>query len=110
MSKKASIAEMKRALDPIAEPYQTRADKETVPDQKGKIRTENSDPFTSKPIESKIPRGQRGGFQKLTISMPGEMLFQLKTIGARRKAAGGKDCDTSALIRESLAEWIIKQN
>lgn len=60
-------------------------------------------------IESNIPRGQRGDFLKLTITMSGEMLVALKTVGMNRKAEGAKDCDTSALIREAVSEWIKNQ-
>jgi hypothetical protein len=61
-----------------------------------------------KPIEANIPRGQRADFLKITSTMPGDMLVALKTIGMKRKAEGQKDCDTSALIREALLEWINK--
>jgi hypothetical protein len=62
-----------------------------------------------KPIEANIPRGQRAEFLKITITMPADMLSALKTTGMKRKATGAKDCDTSALIREAVLEWLSKQ-
>lgn len=60
-------------------------------------------------IEANVPRGERSSFLKLTITMPADMLAALKTVGMQRKAEGMKDCDTSALIREALTQWIDRQ-
>lgn len=66
-----------------------------------------------KPVEvsdSKIPRGQRAEFLKVTITMPADLLVAIRSIGLDRKATGAKDCDTSSLIREGMTDWINKQN
>lgn len=60
-------------------------------------------------IEANVPRGERSDFLKLTITMPSDMMTAIKVAGMKRKATGMKDCDTSALIREAVSEWLKRQ-
>lgn len=55
--------------------------------------------------EGQIPRGERGDFLKTTLTLPADMLGELRALGMRRKAAKQKDTDTSALVREALADF-----
>jgi hypothetical protein len=59
-------------------------------------------------VETNVPRGERAGFLKVTITLPPEMLIALRNIGIKRKSEGKKDTDVSSLIRESLATFIFQ--
>lgn len=52
------------------------------------------------------PRGQRGDYLKVTITLPPEMISSLKQLGIERKLSGDKDFDVSSLIRESLENFL----
>ena len=54
-------------------------------------------------------RGQRGGFLKLTITMPAEMLTELKMLGMKRRTGGEKDTGVSELIREAVSDLLAKE-
>jgi hypothetical protein len=54
------------------------------------------------------PRGERSNFLKITMTIPGELLADLRALGMKRKLAGQKDTDTSALVREALIEFLEK--
>lgn len=56
--------------------------------------------------EANVPRGERAGFLKVTITLPPEMLIALRNIGIKRKSERKKDTDVSSLIRESLVTFI----
>lgn len=60
--------------------------------------------------EKQIPRGERGNFLKTTITISAEMLTELRALGMKRKAAKQKDTDTSALIREAIADLLIRDH
>lgn len=100
MGKKASLATLNRELNSSA-PVN-----EAITTQQKKSSKEYKPMPTDQPV---IPRGQRGDFQKLTITMPSSMLISLKTVGLHRKAAGNKDCDSSSLIREAVQIWLGNQ-
>lgn len=51
-------------------------------------------------------RGERGGFLKTTVTLPADMLFQLRTIGLRRRAAGEKDTGVSEMVRDAVAAYL----
>lgn len=51
-------------------------------------------------------RGERGGFLKLTITMPPELVLRLKQHGAERRIMGEKNCDTSSLIRSAVKKYL----
>lgn len=55
-----------------------------------------------------LPRGERADFLKITMTIPGELLSELRALGMKRKILGQKDTDTSALIREALIEFLEK--
>jgi len=54
-------------------------------------------------------RGERGGFLKVTITLPPNTLADLKRLGIERKLQGQKDTDVSSLIRESLKIFFESQ-
>lgn len=54
------------------------------------------------------PRGERSDFLKITLTIPGDLLIELRSLGMKRKVAGLKDTDTSALVREALIEFLHK--
>ena len=51
-------------------------------------------------------RGNRGDFERLTITMSPEMVEALEMIRRQRKRAKEKDTDISSLIREAVAYWL----
>jgi metal-responsive CopG/Arc/MetJ family transcriptional regulator len=55
------------------------------------------------------PRGERSDFLKITITIPGDLLMELKTLGTQRRVDGEKDSDTSALIREAIKDYLNRQ-
>ncbi len=50
--------------------------------------------------------GRRGNFLKVTITIPPEMLGELRNLGLRRRTAGQKNSDISSLVREAVAELL----
>ncbi len=64
----------------------------------------------SKGMEPNPERGCRGDFLKLTITMPPEMLGNLKILGLRRRAGGQKDTNISSLIREAVADLVRNES
>jgi hypothetical protein len=60
------------------------------------------------PSDPHIPRGERADFLKITVTIPAEMLTELRALGMKRKANKMKDTDTSSLIREALGEFLKK--
>ena len=55
-------------------------------------------------------RGNRGDFERLTITMPPDMVEALELIRRQRKRAKEKNTDLSSLIREAVALWLEKKN
>ena len=53
-------------------------------------------------------RGERGGFLKVTVTLPVDLLTALRTEGLRRRAEGQKDTGVSELIREAVADLLTK--
>ena len=47
-------------------------------------------------------RGQRGDFQKVTITLPLDMLRDLRLLGLARRAQGAKSTGVSELVREAV--------
>jgi hypothetical protein len=92
MSKKATLSSMHKQLDSAKEKPKKEPKKKEL---------------SSEPMEH-IPRGERSAFLKISITIPGDLLMQLRTLGTSRKAAGKKDTDTSALIREAVIDFLNK--
>ena len=46
--------------------------------------------------------------RQAAITMPVEMLTEVKVLGLRRRAAGQKDTDVSSLFREAMAKFLAK--
>jgi len=57
-------------------------------------------------IEANPARGKRGDFERVTITMPPEMLDALEDIRRKRKRAKEKNSDISSLIREAIVYWL----
>jgi hypothetical protein len=58
--------------------------------------------------EAHIPRGERGDFIKTSITIPCDLLAELRALGMKRKGMKMKDTDTSALIREAIIDFLNK--
>lgn len=96
MTKKALLSQMHKQLDEVKE----------KPEKKAKPSAHKKEVKAS--ITPHIPRGERADFLKITLTIPAEMLTELRSLGMRRKADKQKDTDTSALIREALADFLNK--
>lgn len=57
-------------------------------------------------VEGHIPRGQRADFIKTTVTLPIELLAELRVFGMKRRAKKMKDTDFSALTREAITEFL----
>jgi hypothetical protein len=51
------------------------------------------------------PHGTKGDFRKLTVTLSPALFAQVLQESTRRKVAGAKHANTSAVIREALAEF-----
>jgi hypothetical protein len=51
-------------------------------------------------------RGQRGDFQKVTITLPIDMLRDLRLLGLARRAQGAKSTGISELIRDAIHDLL----
>ncbi len=58
------------------------------------------------PIDPNPPYGEKGGFRKLTVTIPQEIYERLIRESARRKIAGRPNQLLSALLREALSEYL----
>lgn len=97
--KQAKVAEQK-IVAPVPKPVEVKAVPTTAPVPAA--------PAVPEEREGHIPRGERGDFLKTTITIPAEMFTELRMLGLKRKAAKQLDTDTSALIREALADFLKK--
>lgn len=52
------------------------------------------------------PRGEKGGFRKVTFTLPPEIYEQLIQESARRKIAGEPNQLLSALLREAVRDYL----
>ena len=59
-----------------------------------------------KTIRLDAPRGERGAFRKVTITLPPEAYEQLVNESARRKIANEPNHLLSGVIREALLEYL----
>ena len=46
--------------------------------------------------------------QDITLTIPADLLTELRALGMKRKAEKMKDTDTSALIREAVTDFLNK--
>lgn len=51
-------------------------------------------------------RGLRGDFQKITITLPMDMLRDLRLLGLARRADGAKSTGVSELVREAIYDLL----
>jgi hypothetical protein len=51
------------------------------------------------------PHGTKGEFRKLTVTLSPTLFAQVLHESTRRKVTGAKHANTSAVIREALAEF-----
>ena len=100
MSKKAKLSQLHKEL--------TEKPKAVV--AKTVNVTETKKPKPKKTATGANPiRGERGDFLKVTITLPPEMLADLKRLGIERKLDGMRDTDVSSLIREALKTFLEQQ-
>ncbi len=59
-------------------------------------------------LEANAPHGEKGDYRKITITVPAEVLSLLVDEAARRKKAGEKNAQISALIREAVVEKLSR--
>lgn len=52
--------------------------------------------------------GEKGDFRKLTVTLSPELFAQVVEESTRRKVAGAENANTSAVIREALAEFFSR--
>ena len=60
-------------------------------------------------IDPNPPRGERGNFFKMTLTLPPEMVGALQDLGLRRRVEGKKDTSLSALIREAVVDLLVRE-
>ena len=102
MSKKAKLSQLHKEL--TATP-KTEGKPEPRPEVKNKKK-----PNPTRKINGANPiRGERGDFLKVTITLPPDMLANIKRLGIERKLQGMRDTDVSSLIREALANFLKSQ-
>jgi hypothetical protein len=63
-------------------------------------------PSARTPRSPNPARGQRGDFQKVTITLPMDMLRDLHLLGLARRAQGAKSTGVSELIREAIHDLL----
>jgi hypothetical protein len=56
--------------------------------------------------EANPARGQRGDFQKVTITLPLDMLRELRLLGLTRRGQGAKSTGISELVREAIQDFL----
>ena len=55
-------------------------------------------------------RGERGGFLKVTITLPTDLLIALRTEGTKRRGEGQQNTSVSELIREFCAAMLTQKS
>ena len=61
-------------------------------------------------LEANPPRGEKGDFRKVSITIPPEAYEKLVKESARRKIAGAPNRLLSALVREALTQYLDRLN
>jgi hypothetical protein len=62
---------------------------------------------SARPLQSPNPaRGQRGDFQKVTITLPLDTLRDLRLLGLARRGQGAKSTGVSELVREAIHDLL----
>jgi len=56
--------------------------------------------------EANPARGQRGDFQKVTITLPLDMMRELRLLGLARRGQGAKSTGLSELVREAIQDFL----
>jgi hypothetical protein len=117
MAKKATLANLNKMKKQIeqAKPMPLKALKAKAPEKKRAIPTKDAVQTQSleevqqetATVEGHIPRGQRADFVKTTVTLPIELLAELRVFGLKRRAKKMKDTDFSALTREAITEFLI---
>ena len=64
--------------------------------------------MAAKKIDPNPPRGERAGFIKVTTSLSPEIVELVNKESIRRKVAKETNTDTSAIIREALVAYLMK--
>ena len=98
VSNKAKLSQMNKQIDPPKE----KAEKKTKKSPAHKKEEEKGI------LEAHVPRGERADFLKITLTIPADLLTELRALGMKRKADKMKDTDTSSLIREAVIDFLNK--
>ena len=98
MSKKATLSQMQKQIDPPKE----KAEKKTKRSPAHKKEEEKGN------LEAHVPRGERADFLKITLTIPPDLLTELRALGMKRKAEKMKNTDTSTLSREAVIDFLNK--
>ena len=62
---------------------------------------------SARPLQAPNPaRGQRGDFQKVTITLPLDTLRDLRLLGLARRGQGAKSTGVSELVREAIHDLL----
>jgi len=70
------------------------------------LRTAAPAPEPRAPRTPNPARGLRGDFQKVTITLPMDMLRDLRLLGLARRAEGAKSTGVSELVREAIHDLL----
>jgi hypothetical protein len=119
MKKKATLSAMEKVKRELEgeRPTPIKKAKAKPPIKKKEVKTKA--PTQNKPVSEEIPaqeaaiegqhipRGQRADFIKTTVTLPIQLLADLRTFGMKRRAKKMKDTDFSALTREAITEFLI---
>ena len=72
---------------------------------------EPTEDVRQKEISNKhYPIGSRSNFIRATITLPPNLLKELKLLGIEKKLNGEKDYDVSSLIRKALIKFLNDKN
>lgn len=58
------------------------------------------------PVDPNPPYGAKGGFRKVTVTLPPEVYERLVQESARRKIAGEPNQLLSSLLREAVTQYL----
>lgn len=74
-----------------------------------------SDPYDftgrlPKTMDPNPQKGERGSFSRLSLTLPESMLNTLRSVSLERKITKKKNVEVNAIVREAIAEFIMKQS
>ena len=116
MSRRARMGELAQVLLEPAEraapqPPPQPADQETGNPKTGKQvfrkpASRRSTPKITQSVEVHRPYGERGDFEKVTVTLPSDVRVLLLEESLRRKKDRSKDWPIAAIVREAIAAYL----